>query len=127
MKTYTEEFKKTIVELYEMGNKTKSDLAREYGTSEGNVRSWIKKYGKIQTSTGEVTNNDEITKLKKKIHEIEMENEILKRKSKHIFKTIEDKVKFIDKMKDKFNTRMLCKVTGLHHSVYYYHKKKQSK
>ena len=44
MKTYTEEFKKTIVELYENGNKNKSGLAREYGTSEGNVIVWIKKY-----------------------------------------------------------------------------------
>lgn len=40
MKTYTEEFKKTIVEIYETGNKTKSELAREYGTSECNVRAW---------------------------------------------------------------------------------------
>ena len=28
MKTYTEEFKKTIVELYESGNKNKSELAK---------------------------------------------------------------------------------------------------
>ena len=28
MKTYTEEFKKTIVERYENGNKNKSELAR---------------------------------------------------------------------------------------------------
>ena len=40
MKTYTEEFKKTIVELYENGNKNKSELAREYGTSEGNVNTY---------------------------------------------------------------------------------------
>ena len=79
MKTYTEEFKKTIVELYETGNKTKSELAREYGTSECNIRIWIKKYGKIKTSTGETTNNDEIIKMKKKMSEIEMENEILKK------------------------------------------------
>lgn len=79
MKTYTEEFKKTIVELYEAGNKTKTELAREYGTSEGNVRAWIKKYGKIKTSTGEVTSNDEIIKMKKKMQEIETENEILKK------------------------------------------------
>ena len=79
MKTYTEEFKKTIVELYEAGNKTKSELAREYGTSECNIRTWIKKYGKIQTSTGEITNNDEIIKMKKKMLEIETENEILKK------------------------------------------------
>ena len=65
MKTYTEEFKKTIVELYENGNKNKSELAREYGTSEGNVRAWIKKYGKIKTSTGQITSNDEILKLQK--------------------------------------------------------------
>ena len=79
MKTYTEEFKKTIVELYEAGNKTKSELAREYGTSEANVRTWIKKYGKIKTSTGEITSNDEIIKMKKKMQEIETENEILKK------------------------------------------------
>ena len=49
MKTYTEEFKKTIIELYENGNKNKSELAREYGVSESNVRTWIKRYGKIKT------------------------------------------------------------------------------
>ena len=79
MKTYTEEFKKTIVELYETGNKTKSELAREYGTSECNIRTWIKKYGKITTSTGEITNNDEIIKMKKKMSEIETENEKIKK------------------------------------------------
>ena len=79
MKTYTEEFKKTIVELYETGNKTKIELAREYGTSEANVRYWIKKYGKIKTSTGELTCNDEIIKLQKENQEIKTENEILKK------------------------------------------------
>ena len=79
MKRQTEEFKKTIVELYEAGNKTKVELAREYGTSECNVRAWIKKYGKIKTSTGEITTNDEIIKMQKKMKEIETENEILKK------------------------------------------------
>lgn len=79
MKTYTEELKKTIVELYENGNKNKSELAREYGTSEGNVREWIKKYGKIKTTTGEITSNDEILKLQKENQEIKTENEILKK------------------------------------------------
>lgn len=78
-KTYTEEFKKTIVELYENGKKNKSELAREYGVCESNVRAWIKKYGTVVTSTGEKTNNDEIIKLQKKIQEVKMENEILKK------------------------------------------------
>jgi len=71
--------KKTIVELYENGNKNKSELAREHGTSEGNVRAWIKKYGKIKTSTGEITKNDEILKLQKENQKIKTENEILKK------------------------------------------------
>ena len=38
-----------------------------------------KKYGTITTSTGEVTNNDEILKLKKELQQVQMENEILKK------------------------------------------------
>ena len=79
LKHIQKNLKKTIVELYETGNKTKSELAREYGTSEGNVRAWIKKYGKIKTSTGETTSNDEILKLQKENQEIKTENEILKK------------------------------------------------
>lgn len=77
-KSYDEEFKKTIVSLYESG-KRKSDLTREYGVSYANINNWIQKYGTITTSTGEITNNDEIIKLKKKLHEVELENEILKK------------------------------------------------
>ena len=40
---------------------------------------WIKKYQNIITSTGEVTNNDEITKLKKELSKKEKEIEILKK------------------------------------------------
>ena len=65
-KSYDEEFKKTIVGLYESG-KRKSDLTREYGVSYANINNWIQKYGTITTSTGEITNNDEIIKLKKKL------------------------------------------------------------
>ena len=60
-KSYDEELKKTLVSLYENGKKI-SDLSREYGINESTIRPWIKKYGTIITSTGEVTNNDEILK-----------------------------------------------------------------
>ena len=77
-KSYDEEFKKTLVSLYENGKKI-SELSREYGINESTIRPWIKKYGTITTSTGEVTNNDEIMKLKKKLYEKEQEVEILKK------------------------------------------------
>ncbi len=84
-KSYDENYKKTIVNLYESG-KRKSDLTREYGISYTNINNWIKKYGTIKTSTGEVTTNDEIIKLKKKNFELEQEVEILK-KAVAIFST----------------------------------------
>lgn len=77
-KSYDENYKKTIVNLYESG-KRKSDLTREYGISYTNINNWIKKYGTIKTSTGEITTNDEIIKLKKKNLELEQEVEILKK------------------------------------------------
>lgn len=77
-KSYDEDFKKTIVNLYETG-KSIADLSREYGVGHTNVRNWINKYQTITTSTGETTNNDEILKLKKELKEKEIEIEILKK------------------------------------------------
>lgn len=58
-KSYNEEFKKTIVTLYE-SEKRLFELSREYGINKSNIRTRIKRYRTITTSTGEVTNNDEI-------------------------------------------------------------------
>lgn len=77
-KTYDEEYKKTIVSLYESG-KGISELSREYGVGKSTIDGWIKKYKTITTSTGEITNNDEIIKLKKQLYEKEQEVEILKK------------------------------------------------
>lgn len=77
-KQYDEDFKKTIVELYESGKKI-ADLSREYGIGHTNIRNWINKYQTITTSTGEITNNDEILKLKKELQQVQLENEILKK------------------------------------------------
>ena len=86
-KTYDEEFKKTVVSLYESG-KGISELSREYGISHTNIGNWINKTKQnktkllnktITTSTGEVTNNDEILKLQRKNRELEQEVEILKK------------------------------------------------
>ena len=77
-KSYDEDFKKTIVNLYENG-KGISELSREYGVGKSTIDSWIKKLKTITTSTGEVTNNDEILKLQKKNRELEQEVEILKK------------------------------------------------
>ena len=77
---HDEEFKKMIVSLCETTkDKTMSDIAREYGITRTSITQWRKKYGTITTSTGEVTNNDEILKLKKELKEKEIGIEILKK------------------------------------------------
>ena len=77
-KQYDEDFKKTIVNLYETG-KCIADLSREYGVGHTNIRNWINKYQTITTTTGEITNNNEILKLKKELQQVQLENEILKK------------------------------------------------
>ena len=56
-----------------------SDIEREYGINRKLIYNWKNKYGTIITSTGDVTSNDEIIKLKKELNEIKVENEILKK------------------------------------------------
>lgn len=74
---HDEEFKKMIVNLCETNkDKTMSDIAREYGFTRTSITQWRKKYGTITTSTGETTSNDEILKLKKELHQVQLENEI---------------------------------------------------
>ena len=63
-KKYDEDYKKNIVKLVESG-KPISDIEREYGINRKNIYNWKYKYGNIITATGEVTNNDEVLKLKK--------------------------------------------------------------
>ena len=77
---YDEEFKKMIVNLCETNkDKTMSDIAREYDLTRTSITQWRKKYGTITTSTGEITSNDEILKLKKELQQVQLENEILKK------------------------------------------------
>ena len=80
-KSYDEDFKKTIVNLYESG-KGISDLSREYGMSKSVISSWIKKYKTITTSTGANTTNDEILKIQQKNRELEQKVEIVKKAKK---------------------------------------------
>lgn len=78
-KSYDEDFKKMIVELYESNTTTGAEITREYGIGSSTLYKWVQLYGKIQSPDGEVTNNKEIKKLKKEINDLKIENEILKK------------------------------------------------
>ena len=68
-KSYDEDFKKMIVELYN-NKKPASEIVREYGISNSVLYKWIKDYSPIKTEDGTITNNKEIQKLKKELSKI---------------------------------------------------------
>ena len=76
---YDEDFKRTLVNLYQNGNKSQSSLCQEYGISLTTLGRWIKQYSTIETDTGEILTVKQIQELQKRMAQLEEENLILKK------------------------------------------------
>ncbi|WP_068912719.1 IS3 family transposase [Criibacterium bergeronii] len=50
---YDEEFKKSIVELYNNG-RTQASLIKEYDISQSAISKWIKQYSSVELGDGEI-------------------------------------------------------------------------
>ena len=86
-KRYTEEFKQQIVELYQNG-KSVIELSGEYGLVEQTVYKWIHRYEPVsKNEKGETVTEQDIRAMQKRIAELEMENEILKKATAIFAKT----------------------------------------
>ena len=68
---YDEEFKKSIVALYQNG-KTQSQLCREYGISQNAISKWVKQYTEIKTEDGDITTAKQIKELQKRNAQLEV-------------------------------------------------------
>lgn len=77
-KTYTEEYKKTLVDLINNG-KTIAEVSREYGVSTSNLSGWKKIYTNISTDSEEIITLAEFKKLKKDFLSLKEECDILKK------------------------------------------------
>ncbi len=78
-KRYSEEFKRQIIDLY-LSGKSVSELAEEYGIVEQTIYKWKKFYApSIKVDENQTISMKEYKDLQKKMHELEMENEILKK------------------------------------------------
>lgn len=75
---YSEDFKKTIVTLYESG-KTYSDIKKEYGVSSSALSNWVRKYSQVKIDDNTVLTAQQIKALQKRNAELEEENLILKK------------------------------------------------
>lgn len=77
-KEYTEEFKNTIVELYNSG-KSLAELNSEYAVSKSTITGWIKKNKPIAVDKNTTITASEYQSLLKKNKQLEEELEILKK------------------------------------------------
>jgi transposase len=80
-KTYTEEFKLTIVKLSESGHPTKK-LSEEYGVCKTTINAWRRAYR--NNSTGKVSyepspEEKQIKELEKQVRDLSLERDILKK------------------------------------------------
>lgn len=70
---YTEEFKKTIVTLYQSG-KTYSEIKKEYGVSSSALANWVRKYSQVRVDDDTVLTAQQIKALQRRNAELEEEN-----------------------------------------------------
>ena len=75
---YSEEFKKTIVTLYQSG-KTYSEIKKEYGISSSALANWVRKYSQVRVDDDTVLTAQQIKALQRRNAELEEENLILKK------------------------------------------------
>lgn len=75
---YDEDFKKSIVSLYQNG-KSQTSLSKEYGVSLSAVNKWVKRYSEIKTEDGDIFTAKQIKELQKRNAQLEEENLILKK------------------------------------------------
>jgi transposase len=88
---YTQEFKETAIKLALAGNKSMVEVARELKISDRNLYEWVSRWKKLNGLASKKPNsNQEIDaiKLQKRVKELEMENEILKKAAAYFAKTL---------------------------------------
>lgn len=83
-RTFTKEFKIECVQLALSSEKTVSQVARDLGIKENNLRRWINKYREDPEHSFPGQGNlkepeEELRQLRKKLADVELERDILKK------------------------------------------------
>jgi transposase len=84
-KSYTEEFKRSVVEHWKSSEKTAKQVAQEFGVNIWNLRDWNRQYGAVaKPLEGPVPKRAEemkreIHQLRKELARVTMQRDILKK------------------------------------------------
>ena len=113
-KRYDEDFKQSLVNLYQTG-KTQTELCKDYGVSSSALAKWIKQYSQVRLEDNTVLTAKQIQELQKRNAQLEEENLILKKASAifmqdHIVQTVDLHLMLHDVVqRKKFYTLVLQK------------------
>ena len=80
-KRFDEDFKKQLVKIYNQGNHSYRSLSEEYGVSSPTIRTWVIRYNDSKSFNIEDNRTEEeieLIELRKRLKQLEMENDILK-------------------------------------------------
>ena len=80
-RTFTEEFKRDAVALVKEQGYTQADAARSLGINENLIGRWRKEFAEDNPSALSEDEKQELMRLRKRVRELEMEKEILKKAS----------------------------------------------
>ena len=120
---YTEEFKRTVVNLYQSG-KTYAQIQKEYGVSTSALSNWIRKYSQVRVDDDTILSAQQIKALQKRNAELEEENLILKNDC-NLHATLRQRMRAIDALSGQHTIAILCRVLGVNRSTYYKHLRHQ--
>ena len=85
-KEYDEEFKKRAVQLSYNPERTVQSVVKSLGITNSMIYRWQKKYSETGEKTAEAVQIEDLRQLRKRIAELEEENEILKKASAYFAK-----------------------------------------
>ncbi|MFS0213944.1 IS3 family transposase [Corynebacterium striatum] len=130
-KTYSEEFKRDAVALYEKTPGTSiQTIATELGVNRNTLQNWLKKYGtgartNITTTSGpspdSVTEAERIRQLEREVSRLREERDILRKAAKYFAEGDElvSRFRFVDDTRHDHSVKRLCEVLKLNRSSYY--------
>lgn len=79
-RTFTDDFKKQIIQLYNNG-KSRTEIIREYDLTASAFNNWIKRFnktGSFKESDNRTEEENKIIEYEKELKQLRMENDILK-------------------------------------------------
>ena len=132
MKKYNSDFKLKVVTKYLSGNFTMNQICQEFGIAKATVHKWVKQFkdnsslifsesslsGDSKKKKEEKLKEKEISNLYKKIGQLTVERDFLKKSIGHLDYQV--RIKYLKSDKDNLSVRTKSRLLGINRSNIYY-------